>query len=156
MDADHRHVCKFDSHPDPNYKMLRNALLTAVDAIRSSRPETPPPQPSSLSGHILRLSSAPSLSDATAAALLRSFLGTGDSFETDLAALQVLKQPGSCQWFTSFFLWTRLVVQEFEGDEIMEVVLEQVPADLFAFYRRMSESITFKKRKATLAKSILT
>lgn len=38
----------------------------------------------------------------------------------------------------------------------MEVVLEEVPADLFAFYRRMTESITFKKRKATLAKSILT
>lgn len=94
MDADHRHVCKFDSPSDPNYKILRNALLTDVDAIRSSRPETPPPQPSSLSGPILQLSSAPSLSDATAAALLRSFLGTGDSFETDLATLQVLKQPG--------------------------------------------------------------
>lgn len=62
------------------------------------------------------------------------------------------KSRGSC-------LWTRLAVQEFEDvwwDEIMEVVLEEVPADLFAFYRRMTESIIFKNRKATLAKSILT
>lgn len=36
MDADHRHVCKFKSPDDPNYKLLRNALQEAVSMIRES------------------------------------------------------------------------------------------------------------------------
>ncbi len=34
MNADHRHVCKFESLVDPNYKLLRNALHKAVSMIR--------------------------------------------------------------------------------------------------------------------------
>ncbi|KAK4175485.1 hypothetical protein QBC36DRAFT_23661 [Triangularia setosa] len=100
MDADHRHVCKFESPSDPNYKMLRNALLTAVDAIRSFRSETPPTDPSGSLSPLSLSRSALSLSHAEITALLRSFLGTRDSSEGDLVTLQVLKQPGSCQWFT--------------------------------------------------------
>ena len=33
LNADHRGVCKFDQPSDPNYKTLRNALSTTVDAI---------------------------------------------------------------------------------------------------------------------------
>jgi len=36
MDADHRHVCKFKTPDDPNYKLLRNALHEAVSMIRES------------------------------------------------------------------------------------------------------------------------
>lgn len=35
MDADHRHVCKFDNSTDPNYRKLRNALATAIDMIKT-------------------------------------------------------------------------------------------------------------------------
>ncbi|KAJ8122027.1 hypothetical protein ONZ43_g1672 [Nemania bipapillata] len=40
MDADHRHVCKFDNTTDPNYKKLRNALATAIDMIRAESKST--------------------------------------------------------------------------------------------------------------------
>lgn len=35
LNADHRGVCKFDRSSDPNYKTLRNAFSTTVDAIVS-------------------------------------------------------------------------------------------------------------------------
>ncbi|KAI2604221.1 Alpha/Beta hydrolase protein [Hypoxylon fragiforme] len=35
MNADHRQLCKFKSPKDPNYRLLRNALHTAGDMIRS-------------------------------------------------------------------------------------------------------------------------
>lgn len=35
MDADHRHVCKFDNVMDPNYRKLRNALVTSIDMIKA-------------------------------------------------------------------------------------------------------------------------
>ena len=33
LNADHRGVCKFERLSDPNYKTLRNAFSTTVDAI---------------------------------------------------------------------------------------------------------------------------
>lgn len=33
LNADHRGVCKFDQPSEPNYRTLRNALSTTVDAI---------------------------------------------------------------------------------------------------------------------------
>jgi hypothetical protein len=33
LNADHRGVCKFDSQSDPNYRTLRNALLSTMDSI---------------------------------------------------------------------------------------------------------------------------
>lgn len=35
LNADHRGMCKFDRPSDPNYKTLRNAFSTTVDAIVS-------------------------------------------------------------------------------------------------------------------------
>lgn len=107
MDADHRQVCKFDTPADPNYKMLRNALLTAIDMIRKAMTEAEPESPLTPYGLGARLkvdsfalSLKPSMSPAEAASLLRSFLGVQQSPEGDLATLQVHKQPGSCKWFT--------------------------------------------------------
>lgn len=91
MDADHRHVCKFDTPADPNYKMLRNALLTAVDMIRAELGGQKDAPESSVSSESANTSSLP---------LLRCFLGVCDPFEGDLATLRALKQPGSCEWFT--------------------------------------------------------
>ncbi|KAK4153160.1 hypothetical protein C8A00DRAFT_43887 [Chaetomidium leptoderma] len=94
--ADHRHVCKFDTPADPNYKLLRNAMVTAIDMIRTAR------EPG------LERASQSSRPPSEARSLLCSFLGVQDTPEDDLANLQGLKQPGSCQWFTekaSFVSW---------------------------------------------------
>ncbi|KAK1241656.1 hypothetical protein MKX07_007479 [Trichoderma sp. CBMAI-0711] len=34
LDADHRHICKFDALEDPNYRKVRNALSRAVEMIQ--------------------------------------------------------------------------------------------------------------------------
>ena len=33
LNADHRNICKFDSPSDPNYRTLRNALISTKDDI---------------------------------------------------------------------------------------------------------------------------
>ncbi|KAK4235181.1 hypothetical protein C8A03DRAFT_46637 [Achaetomium macrosporum] len=88
LDTNHRQICKFDTPADPNYKILRNALLTAVDLIRAA-------------GKLEVTPSKPSMPSSEANSLLRSFLGVRESVESDLTTLQVLKQPGSCEWFTN-------------------------------------------------------
>lgn len=111
MDADHRHVCKFLSTSDPNYKILRNALVTAIDMIRAIEPLLPatvaPVGHGDHGTHVTHGIPA-SISATEAAPLLRAFLGIREPHEADLATLQVLKQPGSCRWFTdgeSFNSW---------------------------------------------------
>ncbi|KAI0430640.1 hypothetical protein F5Y09DRAFT_355828 [Xylaria sp. FL1042] len=80
MDADHRHVCKFDSPMDPNYRKIRNALCTAVDMAKAQMTPTVPRE---------------------ALAKIEFLLGLADiSYEDDLASLQELRHPGSCAWFT--------------------------------------------------------
>ncbi|KAI1755556.1 hypothetical protein F4782DRAFT_409103 [Xylaria castorea] len=80
MDADHRHVCKFDNATDPNYRKLRNALTTAIDMIKAENSDPTPRET------ILQL---------------EGILGmTEPAYEDDLAALQDLRHPGSCFWFT--------------------------------------------------------
>ncbi|KAK1761729.1 hypothetical protein QBC33DRAFT_564472 [Phialemonium atrogriseum] len=93
MNADHRHVCKFDSQADPNYRMLRNALHTAVDMTRAAAVELVQPHAS-----IDPMTSDSALIEANSR--LRCFLGVGNTLENDLATLQGLKEPGSCQWLT--------------------------------------------------------
>ncbi|KAH9907305.1 WD40-repeat-containing domain protein [Xylariomycetidae sp. FL2044] len=80
MDADHRHVCKFDNNLDPNYRKLRNALCTAVDLIKCDAIHQAPRQ---------------------ALAPVKTFLSmNGTAFEDDLASYQELRHPGSCVWLT--------------------------------------------------------
>ncbi|KAH6649470.1 hypothetical protein F5144DRAFT_588178 [Chaetomium tenue] len=88
MEADHRQVCKFESPADPNYKLLRNALATAVDLIQGAP------------GSGLGQYSQTPLSPREARERLSAFLEIQDAPEDDLDSLQNLKQPGSCQWFT--------------------------------------------------------
>jgi hypothetical protein len=97
LDADHRQVCKFDTPDDPNYKLLRNALLTAVDMIRAA----PRIATDHGEGGTARVFSPPAMSPFEVRSRLRAFLGVCDSWEGDLVTLQVLKQPGSCEWFTA-------------------------------------------------------
>ncbi|KAI0408779.1 hypothetical protein F4802DRAFT_366865 [Xylaria palmicola] len=80
MDADHRHLCKFDNTTDPNYRKLRNALTTAIDMIKAEN-------------------SGPTLRETVLH--LKGILGMIEpAYEDDLAALQDLRHPGSCFWFT--------------------------------------------------------
>lgn len=100
MNADHRHVCKFESPSDSNYRLLRNALHTAVDMIRASSVE-----------HVsapLQSREVEQVSTGETNAKLLSFLGLGEVLEDDLTTLQILKEPGSCEWFTkmgSYATW---------------------------------------------------
>ncbi|KAI0129556.1 hypothetical protein BJ170DRAFT_616746 [Xylariales sp. AK1849] len=80
LDADHRHVCKFDNESDPNYKKLRNALCTAVDLVRAEYTDSTPRE------SLLKLERVLNISDTV--------------YEDDLTALQELRHPGSCVWFT--------------------------------------------------------
>lgn len=98
MDADHRHVCKFDNATDPNYKKLRNALTTAVDMIKAESKYTD----RTLANNSLLIISPDSGSTPRETALqLKGILGmTERVYEDDLAALQELRHPGSCSWLT--------------------------------------------------------
>ncbi|KAL8393112.1 hypothetical protein RB595_003053 [Gaeumannomyces hyphopodioides] len=97
MDADHRQVCKFATPSDPNYKILRNALVTSIDMARAAPWEFGASP--SLDG--LTLSPmTPERAPVDEMLRLRSLLGVGPDIEGDLLTLQLLKEPGSCAWFT--------------------------------------------------------
>lgn len=121
MDADHRHLCKFDSPEDPNYKLVRNALLTAVDLIRADlKAQSLEIAESPLQGQgeqppTAALMMVHSLSPAEISSRLRGLLGTHESVEGDLTTLQLLKQPGSCQWFIEKDLYVRWKVDSAPG-----------------------------------------
>ncbi|KAI1759681.1 hypothetical protein GGR53DRAFT_130182 [Hypoxylon sp. FL1150] len=96
MNADHRELCKFDSQDDPNYKILRNALHTAVDVLRSLPPWNL--APSQLHGD--STSARQDLSNESVRKRLRSLLGILSYPEDNLEMLKLCQQPGSCRWFS--------------------------------------------------------
>ncbi|KAF0316744.1 vegetative incompatibility protein HET-E-1 [Colletotrichum asianum] len=99
MNADHRHVCKFENEADPNYKTLRNAIHTAVDMVRESLGKFR--KLSMVSDNTLISADAPSSTPAEVVSKLRSYLGVQSTLEDDLVTLQVLKEPGSCEWLAT-------------------------------------------------------
>ncbi|KAF4631256.1 hypothetical protein G7Y89_g6870 [Cudoniella acicularis] len=76
LNADHRGVCKFDRQTDPNYKTLRNALVTTVDTISSNDSQIPELQNDQLI-QLTDISEPP---------------------EDDLLELEEKRTPGSCEW----------------------------------------------------------
>lgn len=97
MDADHRHVCKFDNAADPNYRKLRNALTTAIDMIKAESKYT---AKTFANNSLLNLPDSDPI-PREAILQLKGTLGiTEATYEDDLAALQDLRHPGSCFWFT--------------------------------------------------------
>jgi pimeloyl-ACP methyl ester carboxylesterase len=97
MNADHRHVCKFISREDSNYKMLRNALHTAIDEIKEKLLDTA----------FAQLDTTDS-TEIENDLRLKSFLGVHDTLEDDLTLQSELKIPDSCEWLTnkpSFISW---------------------------------------------------
>nr|AUM60061.1 hypothetical protein [Hypoxylon pulicicidum] len=96
MNADHRQLCKFKSPADPNYKILRNALHTAADMLRS----LPPLALAPLEPRINLASTQQHSNQENASQRLRSFLGVVDTPEDELHILQLFQEPGSCRWFS--------------------------------------------------------
>ncbi|KAH8126575.1 hypothetical protein LI328DRAFT_165971 [Trichoderma asperelloides] len=98
MNADHRHVCKFTSRKDSNYKILQNALHTAIDEIKEK----------SLDTAFLQLGTTDDR-DIETDSRLKYFLKIPDMLEEDLMIQSELKMPESCEWFTNkpqFIVWT--------------------------------------------------
>ncbi|KAI2623191.1 hypothetical protein GGR54DRAFT_629765 [Hypoxylon sp. NC1633] len=96
MNADHRQLCKFNSPADPNYRILRNALHTAVDILR----ELPPLHLAPSQNHVNSASMQKGLNQESFNRRLRSFLNVIDTPEDELQTLQLLQEPGSCRWFS--------------------------------------------------------
>lgn len=96
MNADHRHVCKFTSREDSNYRILRNALHTAIDEIQEKALDTA----------FLHLDTTDR--DVETDARLGSFLKLTDILEEDLTLQSELKMPESCEWLINkpqFLSW---------------------------------------------------
>lgn len=89
MNADHRHVCKFTTREDSNYKMVRNALHTAVDEIKDMLLESTLSQLDITNSTEIELDLR-----------LKSTLGVSDTLEEDLTLQSELKMPDSCEWLT--------------------------------------------------------
>ncbi|XDG08715.1 hypothetical protein ABKA04_008330 [Annulohypoxylon sp. FPYF3050] len=96
MNADHRELCKFNSPTDPNYKILRNALHTAVDMLRLS----PTWDLAPLQNHVDSIPVRRDSNQENINQRLRTFLEVDDMLEDELEILQLLQEPGSCGWFS--------------------------------------------------------
>lgn len=95
MNADHRHVCRFESPDDPNYRLLRNALNTALDMIRES-PERKQGVLMERQESLSRIQAQTSPVDETSR--LMSFFKINDDLDDDLSTLHMMKESGSCEW----------------------------------------------------------
>ncbi|KAK0705607.1 hypothetical protein B0H67DRAFT_497495 [Lasiosphaeris hirsuta] len=82
INADHRHICKFDDRDSPNYKILQRALLTTVAEVEA---ET----------SIRRRGE-----NMEELKLISSFLHVSQRPDALLWALNRKQQDGSCQWLT--------------------------------------------------------
>ena len=90
MNADHRHVCKFDTRLDSNYCSLRNAFVASIESIEQTW-----------------LSNKRS-EDHSQMQILSRYLGIDERPESELARINQRQTDGSCQWLTkqdSFQNW---------------------------------------------------
>ncbi|CAF9932101.1 hypothetical protein IMSHALPRED_008796 [Imshaugia aleurites] len=90
LNADHRHVCKFDTRLDSNYCSLRNAFVASIELIEKTwllnrRTE-----------HLSQMQ------------ILSQYLGVIERPESELARVNQRQTEGSCKWLTdkeSFQKW---------------------------------------------------
>ena len=80
MNADHRHVCKFNDPADNNYRTLRNAFAATIETIENT--------------HLL----ARKEEERSQMRHISQYLGGAERPEADLVAVLDKKLPGSCQW----------------------------------------------------------
>ena len=83
MNASHRDICKFETPWDPNFIIVRNALLSYVDDITK------------------RLMVARVEEHRSQMRALESYLGVSERPEDELATLEDTRFSGSCLWLSS-------------------------------------------------------
>lgn len=99
LNSDHRGICKFDLPSDPNYKTLRNAFVTTIDTILS--------QSKYASLFDLKLCSSIAVSRVTSETSrsqldkLAELTGLSEPPINELAALEDVRIPSSCEWLIS-------------------------------------------------------
>jgi hypothetical protein len=90
LNADHRHVCKFEDPSDPNYISIRNAFDSAITSIEKN------------------WSSARRVENQAEMRTLSNYLGGVGRPDSELATLGDNQVEGSCIWLTekpSFHTW---------------------------------------------------
>lgn len=93
LNADHRHVCKFDTRLDSNYCSLRNAFVASIESIEKtwlSKARTE---------HLSQMQ------------ILSEYLGVVERPEPELARVNQRQTEGTCRWLTdkqSFQNWVGL------------------------------------------------
>ncbi|RYP05824.1 hypothetical protein DL764_003535 [Monosporascus ibericus] len=121
MHADHRQVCKFENTADPNYRMLRNALVTAIDFIRQAGLSGIDSSSAGMAKWAFASEAVDEQEPSTdMKARLGSFLGVDDSHKLDLMTHQVLRQPGSCLWLTESAHFAQKVLELEEDDFVLD------------------------------------
>ena len=83
INASHRSICKFETPSDPNYIIVRNALLSCIRDITE------------------QLAVAKHDEYRSQMHALESYLGAPPKPKDELAALQDVRFSGSCLWFSS-------------------------------------------------------
>lgn len=90
LNADHRHVCKFEDPSDNNYCTIRNAFVSTIDSIEKT------------------WLSARKDEHRAQMRLLSRYLAVSDKPEAELSSVMDKKVEGSCEWLTDsepFLQW---------------------------------------------------
>ena len=82
MNADHRHVCKFDTREDSNYCSLRNAFLASIESIEKTWLSN------KRNEHHSQMQ------------ILSQYLGIEERPESELSRVNHRQTQGSCKWLT--------------------------------------------------------
>lgn len=93
MNADHRHVCKFESHRDSNYCSLRNAFVASIESIEKTWLSNKRTE------HFSQMQ------------IVSQYLRVEERPESELARVNQRQTEGSCKWLTdqeSFQKWIGL------------------------------------------------
>ncbi|KAL1881783.1 hypothetical protein Daus18300_000836 [Diaporthe australafricana] len=98
LDADHRHVCKYDGPDHPNYLILKRCLLTAIGDIAISY---------NFRGHDDLKSQMK---------LISTFLGVEQRPGVDLLTVSGKQHPGTCTWLTTHPSFQAWCAEELESD----------------------------------------
>ncbi|KAH8167533.1 hypothetical protein CIB48_g731 [Xylaria polymorpha] len=77
LNANHHDVCKFTSPDDPNYRSVKDALRSIVNTLQSSTADDDGAQKE--------------------LAILRTWLGVGDTQDDDVSALLSVRKAGTCE-----------------------------------------------------------
>src|SRR5947207_10304148 len=101
LNADHRHVCKFDSPTDNNYLTLRNAFLSTINNIEQNCRFLTSISPHQLLTLLILVFASRRNDHRNQTKILSQYLGVPERPESDLASVVDKQIEGSCQWITN-------------------------------------------------------